>query len=412
MTTQEKDAATFRRLSSLGFTSDDLAQVFKFGWTVEELSAYVEAFLKSAPTSEAHIRHDFEIAYPELFTQKGIQSCENEDAFSSFGFYSVPDLSEEERKPIEFIVDGMIPVGMTFISGAPKTRKSFFALQMGIAVARGEPFFGFTTVKADVVYLDLEGSKRRISARTQNMSSQIPRNLYLSHTVPEKLSDGLVERLRMLHRQRPSIRFIIIDTYSRARGRPKSFGQNAYDADVDFLEPVQRMAVDEGIAVLFVHHDRKGAANVSDSFERLSGTMGISGSADSVLNLIADGKRFDGKAKLEWTPRDAEGGELNLVFDKCCTEWQRYDQPVVDIRGNPICRWVIDNCPEPKFDGQFFTYSDVFKGAYHCFSDSPSDKVREQLNSHKKDLFEDYGIAVQMGVKSHGERGIRLFSVK
>ena len=31
------------------------------------------------------------------------------DVFASFGFYSVPDLTEEERKPPEFIIDGMVP---------------------------------------------------------------------------------------------------------------------------------------------------------------------------------------------------------------------------------------------------------------------------------------------------------------
>ena len=45
------------------------------------------------------------------------------DIFDSFGFYSVPDLTEEERRPPEFIIDGMIPCGMTFLSGAPKIRK-------------------------------------------------------------------------------------------------------------------------------------------------------------------------------------------------------------------------------------------------------------------------------------------------
>ena len=52
------------------------------------------------------------------------------DVFASFGFYSVPDLTEEERKPPEFIIAGMVPCGMTFLSGAPKIRKSFMALQM------------------------------------------------------------------------------------------------------------------------------------------------------------------------------------------------------------------------------------------------------------------------------------------
>ena len=196
------------------------------------------------------------------------------DVFSSFGFYSVPDLTEEERRPPEFIIDGMIPCGLTFLSGAPKIRKSFMALQMATAVATGQPFLGHDTRKCDVAYLDLEGSKSRISFRAERMSTKIPRNVFVTNSITERLADGLVDKLRQLHRERPSIRFIIVDTFSRARGNVRVSGANAYDADVSLLEPVQRMALEENIAVLFVHHDKKGAGLASDSFERLSGTMG------------------------------------------------------------------------------------------------------------------------------------------
>ena len=337
--------------------------------------------------------------------------AQEEDVFSSFNFYSVPDLTEAEKKPPEFIIDGMLPVGMTFLSGAPKIRKSFLALQIAIAVASGNQFFGHDTLKCDVVYLDLEGSKSRISARTQRMTTAIPSNVFVTNRTKERLSNGLTEKLQALHKQRPSIRLIIIDTYSRARGSPKTFGQNAYDADVNFLEPVQQMALQENIAILFVHHDKKGAGFASDSFERLSGTMGISGSADAVLNLIAEGKRFEGKAKLEYTPRDAIGGEMNLVFSDRFTEWQTYETPASDLLGNPVCKWILDNAPDPKREGQFFSYETVFKGAYNIFSESPGDKIREQIALYRDELFTDYNIAIQTGVKSNGQRGIRLINL-
>lgn len=335
-----------------------------------------------------------------------------EDVFSSFNFYSVPELTEAERKPPEFIIDGMLPVGMTFLSGAPKIRKSFLALQMAIAVATGTPFFGHDTMKCDVVYLDLEGSKSRISARTQRMTTAIPSNVFVTNKIPEKLSSGLTEKLQALHTERPSIRLIIIDTYSRARGSPKAFGQNAYDADVSFLEPVQQMALQENIAILFVHHDKKGAGFASDSFERLSGTMGISGSADAVLNLIAEGKRFDGKARLEYTPRDAIGGEMNLVFSDKYTEWQAYEAPKPDIQGSPVCSWIITHPSEPRTTGDFISYEELYFQAFHSYSDKPGDRIRELLEPWKEELIQDYSIGVQMGVRFNGKRGIRIINLQ
>lgn len=331
--------------------------------------------------------------------------------FDEFGFYSVPDLTEAERRPPEFIVDGMIPCGMTFISGAPKIRKTFLALQMAISVATGSPFLGHDTIRCDVAYLDLEGSKSRVSFRTDRMSTPIPRNVFITNNVEERLADGLVDKLRQLHQERPSIRLIIIDTYSRARGCFKSFGVNAYDADVALLEPIQRMALEENIAVVFIHHDKKGAGFASDSFERLSGTMGISGSADCVINLIADGKRFDGKATLEYTPRDAKGGEKKLVFDERFGEWQELIESKPDLRGNPICDWIISHSPDKGKAGEFYSYDDLFRFAYNHQIEGAGDKVRDQLEPRRDDLYTDYGIGIQMGVRSNCKRGVRIINL-
>ena len=339
------------------------------------------------------------------------QEWEPESIFSTFGFYNVPDLTEEERKPPEFIVEDMIPCGLSFLSGPPKSRKTFLALMLAASVATGQPFLSKKTTPCDVVYLDLEGSKSRISARSDRMTIQIPRNVYITNRIKNKLSDGLIDELRKLHRERPGIRLVIIDTYSRARGNVKGGGANAYDQDVAFLEPVQQMAIEENIAILFIHHDKKGAGFMSDSFERLSGTMGISGSADAVLNLMIEGKRFDGKATLEFTSRDAKGGEISLVFDERFCEWQEIVEKTQDIRVDPICDWVITNAPGRGKIGDFFSYEDVFRSAYNCYAENVGDKVRKAIMEHKTDLFSQFGIGVQIGVKSHGERGIRIINL-
>lgn len=330
--------------------------------------------------------------------------------FDSFGFYSIPDLTEEERRPPEFIVDGMIPVGLTFLSGAPKLRKSFMALQIAIAVATGSTFLGRNTRQCDVVYLDLEGSKSRISQRVQNMSVAMPRNVFVSNQIKERLADSLVDKLRQLHREKLSIRLIIVDTYSRARGNVKSTA-NAYDSDVALLEPVQRMALEENLAILFIHHDKKGAGFMSDSFERLSGTMGISGSSDCVINLVSEGKRFDGKATMEYTPRDAKGGEISLVFDDRFGEWQQVIENTTKLRDEPICDWIIQNMPERGKAGEFFSYDDIFRFAYNYQTDGAGDKIRTQLEPYLSELYSHYGVGIQMGVRSNCKRGIRVINL-
>ncbi|MBQ6431256.1 MAG: AAA family ATPase [Oscillospiraceae bacterium] len=326
-----------------------------------------------------------------------------------FDFYTLPSLTDAERTPPEFIVDGMIPVGLSFLAGAPKIRKSFLALQLAAAVAGGAVFLGRTTRKCGVVYLDLEGSKSRISTRAGAMGIPLPDNLLIANNTPSKLAGTLTADLRELHRERPTIRLIIIDTYSRARGVAKSYGANAYDADVGLLEPIQRMASDENIAVLFVHHERKGAAFAADSFERLSGTMGISGSADAVLNLVADGKRADGRATLEYNPRDAIGGELNLIFDNASCKWVLSDFQNGQMLDEPVIRWIIQNAPD-KAQTRFSDYHAAYYEIYRHQSDRPADAIRNAVEKYQQ-LFAAHGIAVQLGAKSNDKRGIRIVKV-
>lgn len=138
---------------------------------------------------------------------------------------------------------------------------------------------------------------------------------------------------------------------------------------------------------------------MADSFERINGTMGISGSADSVLNLISEGKRFEGTATLEYNPRDVKGGEMKLAFNDYSRRWEQELSPP-DIRGNPIIRFCIDNAPKPGLEGLFFDYSFVHRTACHCDDPSPGDKIRAAIKENGVALYKDYGIGVQLGVQS------------
>ena len=333
--------------------------------------------------------------------------------FDKYGFYSVSDLTDEERKPPEFIIDDMLPVGVTFLSGPPKTRKSFLALQMAIAVATGTPFWGRKVLQCEVAYYDLEGSKSRISTRTDHMSTPIPPSVHIRNKGLEKgeqLADGLVDKIAALHRACPQLRLVIIDTYSRARGYVRAGGGNAYDADVRLLEPIQQMALKENIAILFVHHDKKGAALASDSLERLSGTMGISGSADCVINLVPVGKRYTGRATLEYNPRDGKGGELAIEFDESRFEWTEAGAP--NLKNSPVCAWVIANRGVKGCEGRFWSYEEVFQEAYHYRTDTPGNRVHEDLRPALDELYLAHRIGVQLGVKSNGSRGIRIINLE
>lgn len=332
---------------------------------------------------------------------------DSQRVFESFNFFKVNELTDEERKPPEFIVESLIPIGLTFLSGAPKLRKSFLALQLASAVATGTDFLKFKTQQCTVCYFDLEGSKSRISSRSDKMGIEMPDNLLITNTLENGIADGFVEHLSVLLESRPDIRLIILDTYSRARGTVKSYGANAYDSDVQLLAPLQRFAINHKIAILCIHHDKKNSNFCSDTFERLSGTMGISGSCDSVINLIGDGKRFDGKATLEYTPRDVKGGELKLYFDESSCRWAISEQTT---QNNPFIGWVKNNIPD-KGKSLFVPYAELYKCVYNRYSERPHDAILKAVAESKQSLFSTYDVAIQTGVKSNDKRGIRILKL-
>ena len=397
---------------------DPIGYLMTEGFYTEQLIKFKEMFGITLPEiAEMYHRADGETRR-EMLAQYRTEDAEEEktnsapnDILASLGAYTIGSLTEAERRPPEFLVDRLVPVGLTFLSGAPKIRKSFMALQIAAAVASGTEFLGFGTRRCDVVYFDLEGSKSRTAARSERMSAAIPENVYVINRTDLKLADGLADAIRALHAEREDIRLFIIDTYSRARGAVKTTGANAYDADVAFLEPLQRMATDENIAILCVHHDKKGASAMQDSFERLSGTMGISGSCDCVLNLVAEGKRFEGRARFEYSPRDAKCGELNLQFDDLTCEWKPDIFAKPELLGNPVIAYCVDHAPAKGREGCFISYDEVYRGAYKTASPKPGEEVIRAIKSNLVPLYQDYGIGVQLGVKSHNYRGIRLFRV-
>ena len=70
-------------------------------------------------------------------------------------------LSTPMRKTL-FVVDGLIPQGLSVLSGSSKIGKSWLMLWLGIQVARGQPVWEFETHKSDVLYLCLEDTYARI----------------------------------------------------------------------------------------------------------------------------------------------------------------------------------------------------------------------------------------------------------
>jgi hypothetical protein len=107
---------------------------------------------------------------------------------------------------------------------------------------------------------------------------------------------------------------IVIDTLEKFR--PLQNGKTpAYSADYQAITGLQKIAGELGIAVVINHHVRKMEAE--DPFDTVSGTLGLTGAADTILVL----KRQAGAVTLHARGRDIEESETALQFDRSTCRW-------------------------------------------------------------------------------------------
>jgi hypothetical protein len=122
-----------------------------------------------------------------------------------------------------------------------------------------------------------------------------------------RVGEGLEEKLVQWIDGHSNARLIAIDILEKIRPRRT---RNVYEDDYRALASLQRLAQERDIAVMVVHHERKGKAD--DFRDLISGAMSLAGAADTLWVL----KRTAGEAEatLHITGRDVDTKELAMQF--------------------------------------------------------------------------------------------------
>jgi AAA domain len=107
-------------------------------------------------------------------------------------------------------------------------------------------------------------------------------------TTWRRADEGGLDDIRKWIDAHPQARLIIVEMLARFRA-PPSRGQSAYEADYAAIAGLQALAGEKGLAIVVVHHLRKSGSDSEDPFDKVSGTLGLSGAADTMLVLDRDG---------------------------------------------------------------------------------------------------------------------------
>jgi hypothetical protein len=229
------------------------------------------------------------------------------------------DLCKKEFAPVLWVVPGLLPAGVAILAGAPKTGKSWLALDFGIAVAVGGAVLGKVQVDpGDVLYLALEDNQRRLKSRLlKRLGTDLaPANMELA-TEWARIDQGAADRLNEWLIGHPAARLIIIDTLARIRP-PSKAKDSLYESDYAIGAALLRLASDHDVSIVLIHHTRKGGAE--DPLELISGSTGLTGGVDNVM--VLQRVRGTDEASLFVTGRDIENeAKYALAWDSRMAAW-------------------------------------------------------------------------------------------
>lgn len=236
--------------------------------------------------------------------------------------FTLKELVDKEFPPIKWIVPGLLPEGTMLLAGKPKMGKSWMALGLCVSVATGTPALGsFEVEQGDALYLALEDNERRLRERSVKVLGGVEANhhLYMT-TVSGRLDTDLLAELEDWLEMHENARLVVIDTVARVRAKGSN-QRSLYEQDYEVGAELTTLAGRYGVAIVLVHHLKKGDAD--DPMDLISGSTGLTAgvdgamvlnrtrsAADAVLKAVHRELKDDPEMALSW---DAEAGRWTYI---------------------------------------------------------------------------------------------------
>lgn len=225
--------------------------------------------------------------------------------------------------PIEWLVEKILPIGLSMIGAPSKYYKSYMALGLCVAICNGAKFLNFDSTKHACLYLDLESTKRRPKNRLKQIlrGSDSPENLYVITGTDDvgRIGDGFETQIEYQLKEHPEIKLVIVDVFQMIRQSAKR-NQTGYDRDYDDFKALKQIADKYNIGLMLIHHTRK-MKDPCDVFNELSGSVGVMGALDCAWVITKD-DRYAEEGTLHITGRDMETQKLKIRFNKKLFQWE------------------------------------------------------------------------------------------
>lgn len=243
-------------------------------------------------------------ASPDEFEELVERALDEAETTGNLRFNFEPVATFSSAQALPWIIKGVLPqAGLAVVYGASGSGKSFAVLDMGFAIARGEPWRGKRVKQGRVAYIAAEGAegfRKRLAAYAIHHSVDLA-------TVPMSVLDGAPNLMELKDAKdlaagvmaSGGADVIIVDTFAQTTpGANENAGEDVGKA----LGHCKRLHELTGALVVLIHHSGK------DASKGARGWSGLRAAADAEIEVVREGdmralrlsKNKDGEDGLQW----------------------------------------------------------------------------------------------------------------
>jgi RecA-family ATPase len=243
---------------------------------------------------------------------------------------SLDELMQTNFPENSWLIEKLIPhEGITIISGAPASFKTWLILQMALSISSGEKFIGeFETKQGGILIVDEENHPREVRKRIQILGAKLGLPIYLLSRKGFIVTDEKQREMILNICEKHNLDTIFFDSLVRIN--------KAEENDATQMSEVFRSIMslcDEGKTVVLTHHERKEGFMKSSASNRLRGSSDILAAADCHISVSRDSEdktkliieqsklRCDKELDIfEVSAKENESGQFTLEYMGVHTE--------------------------------------------------------------------------------------------
>ena len=246
-------------------------------------------------------------------------SKKNEKIVWTPNIISAKELCEMDIQEPDWVIEEMIAPGLTILAGPPKAGKTRLATNWAFGLSKGSLILDSIEVKqCGVLFICLEDSYRTMKDRIEILnenSGSIPDLLKLAMEW-ERVGRGGLGALDRYLNEHSEIKLVIIDVLGKFRKPSKN--NNNYDEDLETGSIIKEIADRYSISIIANHHFNKRNGE-TDFIDRVSGTSGLTGAADTIMALEREMNSDFGT--LSMRGREVKDQVLSLRYDEEIGTW-------------------------------------------------------------------------------------------